>query len=86
MTSWTFTITNPTGLHTRPGTEFVRLCKKFSSDIQISKNDKTANAKSLIKLLKIGIVKGDVITITASGDDEKSAIEMASQFFMNLND
>lgn len=67
-------ITNPTGLHTRPGTEFVRLAKTFVSDVQIQKGDKTANAKSLVKVLKIGISQGDRIEITADGPDEEQAL------------
>ena len=68
-------ITNPTGLHTRPGAEFVRLAKMFACEIEICKQDKTANAKSLVKLLKIGISQGDRIVLRCNGDDEKAALE-----------
>ena len=50
-------IINPTGLHTRPGTRFVKEARKYSSSILISKGEKTADAKNLIKVLKIGISK-----------------------------
>ncbi|MCG8481160.1 MAG: HPr family phosphocarrier protein [Spirochaetales bacterium] len=68
------TVTNEEGLHTRPGNRFVKEAKKYASDITVRKGDKTANAKSMLKLLKVGISKGDVIEIVAEGDDEKTAV------------
>ena len=35
MTSKTVEITNETGLHTRPGNEFVSLAKTFTSQIEV---------------------------------------------------
>ena len=34
------TVKNPTGLHTRPGTEFVQLAKSFESDVSVIKGEK----------------------------------------------
>jgi len=79
-------ITNPTGLHTRPGTDFVRLAKTFESEVQVRKGDKTANAKSLIKMLKIGISQGDVIEINAEGSDEIEALSRIREFIENLEE
>ena len=79
-------ITNTTGLHTRPGTEFVRLAKTFACNIEIQKNDKTANAKSLVKLLKIGISQGDIISLVCQGEDEDHAIESLTDYIKNLSE
>ena len=79
-------ITNPAGLHTRPGTEFVRLAKTFESAIRIHKGDKTANAKSLVKLLRIGVSQGDVVEITAHGSDEEQAIAGVREFVEKLQE
>jgi len=79
-------IMNPTGLHTRPATAFVRLAKTFACDVEIHKNDQSANAKSLIKLLKIGISQGDRIRLVCRGDDETTAIEALAEFIRNLED
>ena len=79
-------IMNPTGLHTRPGTAFVRLAKTFACDVTIQKKDKTANAKSLVKLLQIGISQGDTVTITCEGSDETAAAEQLSQFIRDLKE
>ncbi len=77
---------NPTGLHTRPGTEFVRLAKSFSSEIMIRKGDKAASAKSLVKLLRIGISQGDTITLECEGDDETEAAIQLKQYIEGLKD
>lgn len=80
------TVKNPTGLHTRPGTEFVQLAKTFDSDIIVKKGEKEANAKSIVKLLKIGISCGDEITVSASGSDEDKAIEALTAYIENLSE
>ncbi len=74
MVRRTVTVTNEEGLHTRPGNQFVKEAKKYACEITVHKGDKTANAKSMLKLLKVGISKGDVIEIAAEGDDEERAV------------
>jgi phosphocarrier protein HPr len=79
-------IHNATGLHTRPATEFVRLAKTFACEINIRKNDKTANAKSLIKLLKIGISQGDAIELACEGVDEEQALASLTKYIRDLTE
>lgn len=64
-----------TGLHARPGTKFVQLAKKFEADIKLTNGEKTADAKSILEVLTLGVYKDTVITITADGSDEGAAIE-----------
>ncbi|MBS9776098.1 MAG: HPr family phosphocarrier protein [Fusobacterium sp.] len=80
-------ITNETGLHTRPGNEFVSLAKTFSSKITL---ENEAGAKvsgtSLLKLLSLGIKKGSKVTVNADGEDENEAIEKLASLLENLKD
>ncbi|MEN8240525.1 MAG: HPr family phosphocarrier protein [Chloroflexota bacterium] len=69
------TITNETGLHARPASEFVKTAKQFKSEISVSLVDKKVNAKSLIHLLTLGADQGATIEIHADGTDEEAAIE-----------
>ncbi|UVK76654.1 MAG: phosphocarrier protein HPr [Sodalis sp. Ffu] len=69
------TITTPNGLHTRPAAQFVKEAKSFTSEIIITSNSKSANAKSLFKLQTLGLTQGTMITIAAKGDDEQQAVE-----------
>ncbi|QJC29261.1 HPr family phosphocarrier protein [Enterobacteriaceae endosymbiont of Plateumaris rustica] len=68
-------INNTHGLHIRPAALFVKEAKSFISDITITSNGKTVNAKSLFKIQTLGMTKGTSIILTASGKDEKKAIE-----------
>ncbi len=86
MTSGTYTITNETGLHSRPANAFVKLAKEFSSTISITKNDTTVEAKSLLKVLKAGIKKGDSITINCNGEDETKALEALGDYITHLSE
>jgi len=40
------------GLHARPGSEFVKYCQQFDSEVEIKVGDKTANGKSLLKFIQ----------------------------------
>ena len=51
MASKTVVMTNPTGLHTRPGGVFVAKAKEFESDVFVEHDGKKVNGKSLLKLL-----------------------------------
>ncbi|MDR0850917.1 MAG: HPr family phosphocarrier protein [Clostridiales Family XIII bacterium] len=77
MRKQSITINNKTGLHARPASDFVKLANQFSSDIQVTKEgtSESANAKSIIYLLSLGLNKGTTIEITAEGDDEDAAVD-----------
>lgn len=78
------TIANSTGLHTRPGKQVVSEAKKFESDITIFHYEKEASAKSLLKLMKLGISQGHVITLRCEGSDEEQAMAKIKNFILNL--
>ena len=80
MTSKTVEIVNETGLHTRPGNEFVSLAKTFSSQISVENEAGVkVNGTSLLKLLSLGIKKGSKITVYADGEDENEAMKALSE-------
>ena len=49
-----------------------------------NKGEKSAKATSLMKLMGMGIVKGDEVTITVEGEDEEAAAA-AIEAFMKAN-
>jgi len=69
------TILNKTGIHARPASIFVKTASGFKSDITICKGEAKASAKSLINILAFGLSKDVELTITASGEDEKEAVQ-----------
>ena len=75
MTTKEITISNSVGLHARPATFFIQKANTYKSSIWVEKEERRVNAKSLLGVLSLGIVKGMTITIIADGPDENQAIE-----------
>ena len=67
-------INNQVGLHARPAT-FFKKANEFKSSIWIEKDERRVNAKSLLGVLSLGIVKGTTVTLVADGADEQEAID-----------
>ena len=67
-------VNNEVGLHARPATFFIQKANEFKSGIWVEKEDRRVNAKSLLGVLSLGIVKGTSITLIADGADEKEAV------------
>ena len=72
-------IKNQVGLHARPATFFIQKANEFKSSIWVEKEERRVNAKSLLGVLSLGIVKGTTINIIADGADEDAAIETLSE-------
>lgn len=70
----TFIVLNEKGLHTRPSTELVKCASTFQSDIQLTYQDLTVNAKSVLGILMLAASKGSRISIEADGVDAKEAV------------
>ena len=67
-------INNQVGLHARSATFFIQKANEFKSSIWVEKEERRVNAKSLLGVLSLGIVKGTTINIIADGADEDAAI------------
>lgn len=66
------------GLHARPATQFVGLAAQFPCDIRVrnlSEDNGEANAKSILGVLSLGVIKGHRISITAEGPQEDEALQ-----------
>ncbi|WP_318480330.1 fused PTS fructose transporter subunit IIA/HPr protein [Photobacterium leiognathi] len=77
-----FTIKNPHGLHARPGAMLVNTTKQFDADIQVlnlSNQGKSVNAKSLMKVIGLGVKCGNELQFTASGSDAEEALAAIGQ-------
>ena len=71
-------INNQVGLHARPATFFIQKANEFKSSIWFEKDERRVNAKSLLGVLSLGVVKGTSVSIIADGADEQKAIEVHS--------
>ena len=70
------TIINPTGLHARPASEFVKMAASFSSAVKVKnlKTNQEVNAKSIVLLMTLALSQGTPIVISAEGADEAEAV------------
>jgi phosphocarrier protein HPr len=69
-----------TGLQSKTAAVFIQKASNFKSSIWIEKEERKANAKSLLGLLSLGIAKGSEITIIAEGDDEEVAVKELEEY------
>ncbi len=73
------TINNQVGLHARPATFFIQKANEFKCSIWVEKEERRVNAKSLLGLLSLGIIKGNTVSLIADGADEKEAVEKLAE-------
>lgn len=81
MTTFTYTITDPIGLHARPTGMLVKEVKRCQSKITIEKEGKTCDAGKLMMLMGLGVKNGDTITVSVEGEDEEVAAKELERFF-----
>ncbi len=74
MVSKVITVKNNVGLHARPATFFIQKANSYKASIWIEKEDRRVNAKSLLGVLSLGIVKDTSVTLIADGPDEEEAV------------
>ena len=75
MTRCTVTIVNPLGLHARAAARFVHAASGFACRIQVSRDDRHVDGKSIMGLLLLTAGLGCVIGISTDGPDEAEASE-----------
>ena len=71
-------VRNPSGLHARPASIFVKRAMEFASDIEgrnVTTDSEPKNAKSILSLMGLGLKQGNEIEVIASGQDERDAVE-----------
>ena len=68
-------VQNQIGLHARPATFFIQKANEYKSSVWVEKEERRVNAKSLLGVLSLGIVKGTSISLIADGPDEQEAVD-----------
>ena len=78
MKEFTYTITDPNGIHARPAGLLVKQLKAFKSTVTIFKGDKNVDMKKLLALMGLGVKQGDAVTI--KGEDEEACAAALEKF------
>ena len=76
-------VLNEEGLHARPAGMLVKAASTFTSDIELEVDGDTANAKSIMSIMGLGLTKNTEVTITANGADAEAAIKELTSLFNN---
>lgn len=71
----TWTVDYPTGLHARPAAAWAEAAKALPVALRVRYGAETADPRSLVALLQLGLKAGDTITISASGAGAKAALD-----------
>ena len=80
------TVKNEVGLHARPATYFIQKANELKSGIWVEKEERRVNAKSLLGVLSLGIMKDTTVTLIADGSDEKEAVDALAELIENLDE
>jgi len=77
MAEATIQVKNKVGLHARPASLFVQTAAKFSSKIKVKNlttNGNFVDAKSIIMVLTLGVMKDHEVVIQTEGTDADAAL------------
>jgi phosphocarrier protein HPr len=77
------TIINKLGLHTRAAAKLVATAGKFESKIELTRNDHTIDAKSIMGVITLGATRDSILEITISGADELEALAAIVELINN---
>ena len=69
------TIINRLGLHARAAAKLVDCAARFSSRIDLLKQDHRVDAKSIMSVMMLAAGQGTELTLRISGEDEQAALE-----------
>ncbi len=75
MIEQSITIINKLGLHARAAAKFVTTASQFDADIQVARNGRIVNGKSIMGLMMLAAAKGTDIVVHLNGEDEQQAYD-----------
>ena len=79
-------IINKLGMHARAAAKFVQLATSFDCNIDLERNSKRVNGKSIMGVMMLAASKGSNITIYADGSDAQKSIDKLEELIKNRFD
>jgi phosphocarrier protein HPr len=64
----------PAALHARPAAEAVRAASIFTAEVEVRHGDRSASARSALRLMSLGAEAGATVVVRATGDDADLAV------------
>lgn len=85
MPSTEVRIVNKLGLHARAAAKFVSLASTFASEVELEKDGKRVNGKSIMGVMMLAASQGSVLGLHVEGEDEDEAtrqlIDLVNGYF-----
>jgi phosphocarrier protein HPr len=76
-------IKNSAGLQSKSAAVFIQKASNYKSSIWIVRDERRANAKSLLGVLSLGIGQGTKLAITVEGEDEADAAADLEKYLLS---
>ncbi len=67
------------GLHARPAAVVAARARRYAAEVRLVKNEREANARSVVSIMALEVDGGDTVTVMARGDDAHAAIAGISE-------
>ena len=64
----------PSGLHARPAAHWIDTARRTRAVLRVRRGAETADPRNLVSLLRLGIVEGDLIVVSAEGEGAREAL------------
>ncbi len=75
-------IKNPIGLQSKAAALFIQKASGYKANIWIAKNERKANAKSLLGVLSLNIDNGMKVQLSVEGEDETEAADELERYLL----
>lgn len=72
-------IVNRLGLHARAAAKFVQTAAGYNCNVDVCRDGKTVNGKSIMGIMMLAAGKGCYIDISADGPDAEAALDALSE-------
>jgi phosphocarrier protein len=81
MQKFSYTITDPQGIHARPAGILVKEAQKYEGcNIILYKEERLADVKKLLQVMSMGIRCGNTIEVTVEGENEEQVATLFEEF------
>jgi phosphocarrier protein HPr len=81
MIRTTIRVSNKLGLHARASAKLTKLAGSFQSEINLSRNGRRVNAKSIMGVMMLAAGVGSDVELEAEGPDEEAAVKALTALF-----
>ena len=83
MLKQTLNIVNKLGLHARAAAKLVKLASSFESQVQVKRQQREVNGKSIMGVMLLAAGKGTQIELIVDGVDETTAMAELTQLIQS---